>query len=80
MSIDHWYHTGIIRSQENKNMLIRSADGREVALGGCFTGSCDSTDQDYVYWYFKNDENKNKVFDYHDGSHYFICEYFSCLM
>jgi len=70
------YHTGIRRSPTNKNVYIRSGDGVQINLTGWFPNYPHGNDgYDYLYWYFRNNSNKNTIFNNPDHSFYFICEY-----
>jgi len=70
------YHTGIRRSETNKNVFIRSADGVEVALSGWYTGYPSSNDGwDVLLWRYGTESNKNTILNDSDRSWFFICEY-----
>ena len=77
MPVYYWYHTGIRRSQTNKNVFIRSGDGVQINLSGWHPpGNPISNDGwDYLLWYFYDNEYKNTIYNYPDHSRYFICEY-----
>jgi len=77
MPFDNWYHTGIRRSETNKNIWIRSADGVQVDLSGWHSNGFPSSNDswDFLYWYLGNDSNKNTIFNQRSHSWYFICEY-----
>ena len=80
MPLGYNYHTGIRRSQKNKNVFIRSGDGVQIALSGWLPGGYPSSTDgyDFLIWYFWNDSNdsyKNTILNRPDNSRYFICEY-----
>ena len=77
MPFDNWYHTGIRRSETNKNVWIRSSDGVEVEISGWHPGGYPSSNDsfNFLFCYFDDDEYKNTIFNNPDYSRYFICEY-----
>ena len=79
-----FYQTGIKRDPSNYNVFRRVSDGEVVQLDGWYPGFPKSDDSfEYLYWWFYDDPNENKIFNatprtFEDISNTreFICEYF----
>ena len=74
MPVDHDYHTGI-RRDENQ-VWRRISDRSEVNLEGWYPDSPEiEADWDFLYWFFVSGPNKNTIKNTPDYKNYFICEY-----
>jgi len=69
------FHTGIRR--DNHQVWRKSSDGTAVQLEGWWPDYPDSrAARKFLYWWFyNNNARKNMIFNWPNGSDYFICEY-----